>query len=449
MSGEGARGSAEMGGGAVPAGGGVVGAVAERLQRAVEAGGRLARAPAEARTRALEALAAALVDPGVRARVLEANGRDLGNASGLAIPLVKRLKLDTAKLDTLADGARQLAARADPLGTVLARRKLDEGLVLEQVRCPLGVLAVVFESRPDALVQIASLALRSGNAVLLKGGREATESNRALAEVVRGALERAGLPPDGVQLLDDRSEVEALLGLERGVDLVVARGGKEFVEHVRARSRIPVLAHAEGVCHVFLHRSADPAKAARIVVDSKVSYPAACNAVETLLWEPGAEAALDASVAALRSAGVELRGDAATRARYPEMNVATEADWGAEYGALVLAVARVAHLDGALQHIARHGSQHTEAIVAEDRAAAERFLSEVDAACVFHDASTRFADGYRFGLGGEVGIGTGKLHARGPVGVDGLLTFRWLLRGSGQVSADYGPGKKAFRHEEL
>jgi glutamate-5-semialdehyde dehydrogenase len=426
-----------------------VSAVVERVQRAVDAEGRLARAPAESRTRALKALATALIDPEVRARVLEANASDLAAASGLAPALVKRLKLDAAKLETLADGARQLASRADPLGTVLARRKLDEGLVLEQIRCPLGVLAVVFESRPDALVQIASLALRSGNAVLLKGGREARESNHALAEVVRVALERAGLPPDGVQLLDDRSEVEALLGLEKGVDLVVARGGKEFVEHVRARSRIPVLAHAEGVCHVFLHRSADAGKAARVVVDSKITYPAACNAVETLLWEAGAEAALDASVAALRASGVELRGDAATRARHPDMKAATDADWNAEYGALILAVGRVEDLDGALAHIARHGSQHTEAIVAEDAAAAERFLTEVDAACVFHDVSTRFADGYRFGLGGEVGIGTGKLHARGPVGVDGLLTFRWILRGSGQVSADYGPGKKPFLHEEL
>src|SRR5262249_36128817 len=195
-----------------------------------------------------------------------------------------------------------------------------------------GVLAVVFESRPDALVQIASLALRSGNAVLLKGGREAAESNRALADIVRGALEKAGLPGDAVQLLDDRSEVEALLALEKGVDLVVARGGKEFVEHVRARSRVPVLAHGEGVCHVFLHRSASPGKAARIVVDSKVTYPAACNAVETLLWEPGAESSLDASVAALVSAGGELRGDAAARARPPDMKPAADAGRGTEDG---------------------------------------------------------------------------------------------------------------------
>ena len=243
--------------------------VAERVQRAVEAGGRLARAPAEARTRALELLAAELADPDVRSKVLEANAGDLVDAIGLAPPLLRRLKLDGSKLDTLSDGARQLAERQDPLGTILAHRKLDEGLILTQERCPLGVIAVVFESRPDALVQIASLALRSGNAVLLKGGREAAGSNRALTKVVRRALERASLPPDAVQLLDDRAEVEALLGLEKGVDLVVARGGKEFVEQVRARSRIPVLAHSEGVCHVFLHRSADPAKSARIVDDSK------------------------------------------------------------------------------------------------------------------------------------------------------------------------------------
>ena len=424
------------------------GEIAERVHRAVRAGGVLARAPAEARSRTLARLATLLEAPEVRAPVLEANRVDREAASALPPALERRLGLDAAKLDVLAEGARQLARRQDPLGKVIERRELDTGLVLEQVRAPLGVLAVVFESRPDALVQIASLALRSGNAVLLKGGREARESNRALAGVVHAALEAEGLPAEAVQLLDDRSEVDAVLALERGVDLVVARGSKEFVEHVRARSRAPVLAHAEGICHVFLHRSADPQKATRIVVDSKVSYPAACNALETLLWEPGAEAALDDSLRALRAAGVELRGDAATRARAPELRPASDADWDTEYGALVLSIARVDGLDGALAHIARHGSGHSEAIVAEDLAAAERFLAEVDAACVFHDASTRFADGYRFGLGGEVGIGTGKLHARGPVGVDGLLTFRWLLRGSGQVSTDYGPGKRRFRHED-
>ena len=423
------------------------GDIAERVRRAVHAGGLLARAGATVRTAVLTRLAEALQAPATRARILESNRTDVAASASLPQALARRLGLDAAKLDVLAEGARQLARREDPLGKVLQRRELDEGLMLEQVRAPLGVLAVVFESRPDALVQIASLALRSGNALLLKGGREARESNRALTRVVQEGLEAEGLPAEVVQLLDDRSEVEAVLALERGVDLVVARGSKEFVEHVRARSRAPVLAHAEGICHVFLHRSADPAKATRIVVDSKVSYPAACNAAETLLWEPGAEAALEASLQALRAAGVELRGDAPTRARFPDLSPATDADWDTEYGALVLSIARVDGLDGALAHIAAHGSGHSEAIVAEDAAAAERFLAEVDAACVFHDASTRFADGYRFGLGGEVGIGTGKLHARGPVGVDGLLTFRWLLRGSGQVSTDYGPGKRRFRHE--
>jgi glutamate-5-semialdehyde dehydrogenase len=423
--------------------------VAERVGRAVRAAGVLARAEAAARTAVLERLATELDSPEVRSAVLAANQLDRSQAAGLPPALVKRLGLDASKLDALADGARQLAARADPVGTVLVRRRLDTGLVLEQVRCPLGVLAVVFEARPDALVQIASLAIRSGNGVLLKGGREARESNRALAAVVRRALASCGLPEEALQLLDERAEVEALLGLERGVDLVVARGSKQFVEHVRARTGIPVLAHGEGICHLFLHASADPAKAARIGVDSKCNYPAACNAVETLLWEPGAEAALEATVKALRAAGVELRGDASTRTRYEWMSAATDADWDTEYGALVLSIAKVDDLDGALVHIARHGSAHTEAIVGEDRSAAERFLAEVDAACVFHNASTRFADGYRFGLGGEVGIGTGKLHARGPVGVDGLLTFRWLLRGSGQVSADYGPGKRPLLHQDV
>lgn len=423
--------------------------VANRVERAVRAAGVLARAEGAARAAVLERLAAELDSPEVRDALLAANRMDLAQSAALPPALVKRLGLDAAKLDALADGARQLAARADPVGTVLARRRLDAGLVLEQVRCPLGVLAVVFEARPDALVQIASLAIRSGNGVLLKGGREARESNRALAAVVGRALTSVGLEEDAVQLLDERSEVEALLGLERGVDLVVARGSKQFVEQVRARTAIPVLAHGEGICHVFLHASADPARAARITMDSKCGYPAACNAVETLLWESGAEPALEATVEALRTEGVELRGDGPTRARYGWMSAASEADWDTEYGALVLSVAKVADLDGALVHIARHGSAHTEAIVAEERSAAERFLAEVDAACVFHNASTRFADGYRFGLGGEVGIGTGKLHARGPVGVDGLLTFRWLLRGSGQVSADYGPGKRPFLNQDF
>jgi glutamate-5-semialdehyde dehydrogenase len=325
-------------------------------------------------------------------------------------------------------------------------REHHDHLVLRRVSCPLGVLGVVFEARPDAVPQIAGLALRTGNAVLLKGGREAQRTNAALVQRLRDTLRAQGFDPGAVTLLEDRADVDALLGLEREIDLVIARGSTAFVRHVQSHTTIPVLGHAEGLCHLYLHASASPPMAARIAVDAKCSYPAACNAIETLLWEPGAEAALMAALEALRRQGVELRGCAATRAKHPDLRPAGEDDWSTEYGALVLAVRRVDDLDAALAHIDRYGSRHTEAIVAGDEAAAATFLASVDAASVFHNASTRFADGYRYGLGAEVGVSTSKLHARGPVGVEGLITYRWLLRGEGQVASDYGPGKRAFVH---
>jgi glutamate-5-semialdehyde dehydrogenase len=415
----------------------------------------LAALPAPARAALLEDLAAALESPAARARVLEANAEDMKRARDeeargvLGSALVKRLALDEGKLASCADGLRQLARMPDLVGRRLTHRQLDEGLVLERVSCPLGVLGVVFEARPDALVQITGLGWKSGNAVVLKGGREARASNRALTELAQQALGRHGVDPRAMLLLEDRAEVEALLGLEDVVDMIIARGSSSFIHHVRGRSKIPVMAHADGICHIYLHAAADAGKAAPVVVDAKVSYPAACNAVETLLWDPGAGAALDACVAALRQAKVELRGCAQTRARHPDMAAATEDDWDTEYGALVLAIRQVADLPGALAHIAEHGSRHTEAIITEDAGAAARFLRELDAACVFHNASTRFADGYRFGLGAEVGISTDKLHARGPVGVEGLLTYRWLLHGNGQVTTAYGPGGRSYMHRDL
>jgi glutamate-5-semialdehyde dehydrogenase len=257
-----------------------------------------------------------------------------------------------------------------------------------------------------------------------------------------------------VLLLEERAEVDALLEMDDVVDLMIARGSASFIHHVRGKSRIPVMAHADGICHLHLHAAADPERATRVAVDSKISYPAACNALETLLWEEGAQAALLACLKALAAAGVELRGCEQTRrlagaGTTVAIKPASEDDWDTEYGALILSIKKVADLDGALAHIEEHGSRHTEAIVTEDAAAAARFLAEVDAACVFHNASTRFADGYRFGLGAEVGISTDKLHARGPVGVQGLLTYRWLLSGSGQATADYGPDKRPFRYREL
>ena len=420
-------------------------------EAAKAAGGKLARLGPEGRSALLRALAAALREPGVRAEVSAANAADLerAKAEGVASPLVKRLGLDAAKLDGVCDGLEQLAAMPDLVGKASLRRELDDGLVLERVSAPLGLLGVVFESRPDALVQIVGLAWKSGNAVLLKGGREALGTNRALAAVVHRVLEGAGIDRRAAVLLEGREDVAAVLGLHGLVEVIVARGSSEFVRHIMNASDIPVMGHAAGVCHLYVHATAEPEMAATVAVDGKTTYPAACNATETLLWDAKAVAAIDACLSALQKAGVEVRGDAATRKRAPWVKEATDEDFGFEFGANIIAVRQVEGLDEALAHIARHGSKHTEAIVTSDRAAAERFLAEVDAAGVFHNASTRFADGYRYGLGAEVGISTDKLHARGPVGVEGLLTYRWLLRGSGQLTAGYGPGKKPFKHKDL
>jgi len=419
------------------------------------AGRTLAALDAEERSTLLSSLADALDDPATRREVFAANAEDLAAAreaearGELAPALLKRLGLDAAKMDSVTDGLRQLAALPDLIGRVTVHRELDEGLILQRVTCPLGVLGVVFEARPDALVQITGLAWKSGNAAVLKGGREAQASNRALAAVARRVLADHGIDPGALLLLEDRAEVDALLGLHGLIDLVIARGSSGFVRHVRASTRIPVMAHADGICHLYLHAPANSAMAAKIALDAKTGYPAACNSTETLLWNDEAGEALDAAVEALTRAGVELRGCAATRERHPGMLPATDLDWDTEYGALILAIRKVDGMEEALAHIAAHGSRHTEAIVTDDESAAARFLAEVDAAGVFHNASTRFADGYRFGLGAEVGISTDKLHARGPVGVEGLLTYRWLLKGSGNAAADYGPGRRRFTHRDL
>jgi glutamate-5-semialdehyde dehydrogenase len=442
----------EATGGAAPAGAGLTRdlAIAARA-----AGAALSALSAADRSALLRDLAAALAEPATRQAVFAANAADLERAraaaaSGAPVPAsIKRLGLDAAKLDSVIEGLRQLAGMPELTNQVTLRRELDDGLVLERKSCPLGVLGVVFEARPDALVQIVGLAWKSGNSALLKGGSEARESNRALAAVVHRVLEARGLDVRATVLLEDRADVGALLGLHGVVDLIVARGSSEFVQHVQRSTRIPVMGHAAGVCHLYLHAAADPAMAARVAVDAKCSYPAACNSIEALLWDPGAGAALDAALAALSAAGVELRGCAATRARHPALKAATDDDWGHEYGGLVLAVRQVPDLDGALAFIERHGSRHTEAIVTADRAAAERFLTAVDAGSVFHNASNRFADGFRYGLGAEVGVSTDKLHARGPVGVEGLLTYRWLLRGDGQVTTDYGTGGRRYTHRDL
>jgi len=419
---------------------------------------KLATVPTETKDRALLAIAArieaeapAILAAGA-ADVAEA--RPLVKSGAMARPLLDRLALDEGKIRGMADGVRAVAALPDPSGRLIARTLLDDGLVLEKVTCPLGVLAVVFESRPDAVPQIGALALKSGNAALLKGGRESARS----VEAILGAFHEAlggfpEIPLDALQLLSGREEVDELLSLTDDVDLVIPRGGSDLIRYVMGRTRIPVLGHAEGVCHVYVDRAADPEMAVAIVVDAKTTYPAACNAVETvLLHREIAARLLPALVARLRAEGVEIRACPATRALAPGLDLAAAAagDFGAEFGALVLAVKTVEGLDEAIDHVNRYGSKHTDAIVTEDRAAAERFLAEVDAAGVYVNASTRFADGFRYGFGAEVGVSTSKLHARGPVGLEGLVTTKYRLYGDGHLVATYtGPLARPFRHRRL
>jgi len=392
------------------------------------------------------------------ARILSANAEDVKAAEGsvhagkMSTAMLARLRMTDKSVNEIAEKVRSVVRLPDPLGRRLAVTELDEGLVLTKETCPLGVVAVVFESRPDVLPQVASLALKSGNAILLKGGAEAARTNEALMTIWQEALGESGEVPAGAaQMLQSRADVMELLNLERDVDLLIPRGGKEFVEKISRQSRIPVLGHGEGICHVYVHAAADLRKAERIVMDAKVDYPAACNSAETLLVDaPVAAEFLPHIVATLLAAGVEVRGCERTRAivNSREVKPATEQDWATEYGDLILSVKVVGGIAEAIAHIHEYGSAHTEAIVTEDAAAAEKFMNEVDAAGVYHNASTRFADGYRYGFGAEVGISNGKLHSRGPMGMEGLTTYKYKLRGAGQTAGEYRAGKR-FTHREL
>jgi glutamate-5-semialdehyde dehydrogenase len=447
-------------------------AIAKRARRAARS---LAVLPSEKKNEILRMVAEGI--DAARDAILEANRADVlearttfeeissSSSSSVSSPspaeissssrsLLDRLVLDEEKVRAMAAGVRAVAALPDPSGRVLTRTRLDDGLVLEKVSCPIGVLLVVFESRPDAVPQISSLALKSGNAAILRGGRESARSAAAVLDVFGRILaEHPEVPEGALQSVGSRAGVDALLALDEDIDLVIPRGGTDLVKHVKARTRIPVLGHAEGVCHVYVDRAADEAMAAAIVLDAKLQYPAACNAAETLLVHAdAARRFLTPLLSRLVDAGIELRACEKTRALAPSLRLApaTENDWRTEYGAPVLAVKIVESLDEAIDHVNRFGSHHTEAIVTDDAAAAEEFLARVDAAGVFHNASTRFADGFRYGFGAEVGVSTSRLHARGPVGLEGLVTYKYVLRGSGQVVATYsGKDAKPFRHEKI
>ena len=383
---------------------------------------------------ALRAAAAALRS--AEGGVLTANVRDMaaGAAAGLSGAMLDRLRLDSVRVECIADALEQIAALPDPVGQVIDSSIAPSGLALSRVRVPIGVIGIIYESRPNVTADAAALCLASGNAVLLRGGSEAVHSNRAIHAALSAGLVSVGVPAEVVQLVptQDRAAVGAMLAAAGQIDLIVPRGGKSLVARVQADARVPVLAHLDGICHTYIHSAADPAKAAAIALNAKLRRTGVCGSMETLLLDAQFPASHDV-LAGLLEAGCELRGDARARALDPRLLPASANDWDTEYLDAVLSVAVVDGLDAALAHIDRHSSAHTDVIVSDDSAVCERFLAEVDSAIVMANASSQFADGGEFGLGAEIGIATGRLHARGPVALEGLTTYKWLVRGTGQI----------------
>ena len=410
----------------------------------------LGGAKGELKDMALAAIAAALTE---RAdEIATANERDIAQAEkdNLADPLLKRLKFDAGKIAGVCEGIERLIRMDDPVGRTLSAIELDEGLELYRVSCPIGVVGVIFESRPDALVQISSLCLKSGNAVLLKGGSEAAETNRILAQIISEASEGAELPKGWLGLLETRADVAAMLELDEYIDLIVPRGSNEFVQHIMNNTNIPVLGHADGICHVYVDAEAEMQMAVDITVDSKCQYTAVCNAAETLLVDSAiADEFLPRVKEALDANDVELRGCERT-CGIIDVKPAVEEDWRTEYLDFVLSVKVVDGLEEAIEHINKYGSGHTDCIVTQNKEKAAKFMDLVDSADVFFNCSTRFSDGFRYGLGDEVGISTDEIHARGPVGLEGLLIYKWRMVGNGQIVADYsGPDGKKFTHKKI
>lgn len=424
-------------------------------QETREAARQLAVLPTDKRNQALEAIAQALET--AAPSILAANAEDcrVAEVEGLARPLYGRLKLTESKLQGVITGVRDLVRLPDPVGEVQIHRELDDDLVMKRITCPLGVLGVIFESRPDALVQIATLAIKSGNGVILKGGREAVRSCEALTEAIHTALVQVGISPSVVRLLTTREETIALLKLENEVDLIIPRGSNVFVRFVQQNTNIPVLGHADGICHLYVDEAADIAKAIALTLDAKTSYPSACNTIETLLvHEAIASTLLPQLAETLQTHAVELRGDAPTQTLLAQHGLtiqhAHEEDWKTEYSDLILSIKQVASMEEAIAHINTYGSRHTDAIVTENDQAALDFMNRVDAAGVFHNCSTRFADGFRYGFGAEVGISTQKMPPRGPVGLEGLVTYKYWVSGDGNISATYtGPNARPFTHRDL
>ncbi|GAM97145.1 gamma-glutamyl phosphate reductase [alpha proteobacterium U9-1i] len=390
----------------------------------------------ETRTAALKAMALQLRQRA--GAILAANAEDVtrGRANGLAESFIDRLALDAKRLEGIAGAVEVVAAQPDPVGATMADWTQANGLRFQRVRTPIGVIGMIFESRPNVAADASALALRAGNVVILRGGSDSANSVTAIGEAIRAALAETGLPEAAVQIVPsrDRAAVGMMLaGLDGAIDVIIPRGGKSLVERVQSEARVPVFAHLEGICHTYVHAAAKPHEAIALVVNAKMRRVSVCGATETLLIDRAIAPDLLPKIAsALVQTGCELRGDAEARA-IVEMDSATEADWRTEYLAPILSVRVVGGVDDAIAHIAQYGSQHTECIVTEDQPTADKFLREVDSAIVLHNASTQFADGGEFGFGGEIGIATGRLHARGPVGAEQLTTFKYIVRGSGQT----------------
>ncbi|MFZ0790648.1 MAG: glutamate-5-semialdehyde dehydrogenase [Chromatiaceae bacterium] len=410
--------------------------MADLGRRGSAASRALARASTSAKNQALTAIAGAI--DASRAALSDANRQDLeaGAAKGLDEALLDRLELTPGRIDTLIEGLHQIAALPDPVGAITDLNYRPSGIQVGRMRVPLGVIGIIYESRPNVTADAAGLCLKSGNATILRGGSEAFASNQAIADCIRRGLAQAGLPEDGVQLVatTDRAAVGAMIASPEHVDVIIPRGGKGLIERVSREARVPVIKHLDGICHVYIDAAADLDKAFAIAMNAKTQRYGTCNTMETLLVDaPVAEAILPRLGAALVEKGVELRGCARTRDVLPDSLPATEADWDTEYLAPILSIRIVDGLDAAMDHIARHGSAHTDSIVTQDYGKARRFLREVDSSSVMVNASTRFADGFEYGLGAEIGISTDKFHARGPVGLEGLTSVKFVVLGDGEI----------------
>ncbi len=410
---------------------------------------KMAATTLEERNHALRAIVDALLAN--KEAIIKANEEDLQQAKSdnVAPPLIKRLKFNEEKLVDVTKGIQDLIGLSDPLGKVQMKRELDSDLLMVRESCPIGVIGVIFEARPDALVQIATLCLKSGNCAILKGGSEAMHTNRKLFEVIYHAAVEAGMPENCLFQVEARSEINELFECHESVDLLIPRGSNAFVQYIMNNSRIPVMGHADGICHIYVDKAADIEKSIKVIVDSKTQYTAVCNATETLLVHKDiAQQLLPKLNEAFKQKQVEVRGTEEI-CQIIDCEEATEKDFRTEYLDLIISIKTVSHMEEAIEHINKYGSHHTDCILTEDAQTAETFMQYVDSAGVYQNCSTRFADGYRYGFGAEVGISTGKLHARGPVGLEGLCTYKYKMFGNGNVVADYVEGRKQFHFKDL